>query len=171
MFAKHSTESRQAHAKLVPSKALFLPSMLLHPILVWRKPACARQAIAPSIPYIILRGGILEKNWRSLEPRRIRPGSLEPRQIPAGQSHVELYHVICCSIFESYQVMFCVPDRPANRPTTRPTDRRRRRRTTTNNSDGRQRPTDPPTKRPTSAVFSIPHIVLFGPLVNPYRNR
>ena len=57
MVAKLNTESCQAHAKLVPSKALFLPSMLLHSILVWRKPACARQAIGPSIPCIIPQTG------------------------------------------------------------------------------------------------------------------
>ena len=52
----------QAHAKLVPSKALFLPSWPWAPFLVWRKPTLPCQAIAPSTLYIIL---ICEKKTRS----------------------------------------------------------------------------------------------------------
>ena len=69
--AKPHAPCCQAHAKLVPSKALFLPSWLWAPFLVWRKVTLPCQAIAPSILYIILicekktspgreRGGILE---------------------------------------------------------------------------------------------------------------
>ncbi len=52
----------QAHAKLVPSKALFLPSWPWAPFSVWRKPTLPCQAIAPSTLYIIL---ICEKKTRS----------------------------------------------------------------------------------------------------------
>ena len=52
--AKPHARWRQAHAKLVPSKALFLPSSPWGPFLVWKKPALPRQAIGPSSPCIIL---------------------------------------------------------------------------------------------------------------------
>ena len=69
----------QAHAKLVPSKALFLPSWPWAPFLVWRKPTLPCQAIAPSILYIIL---ICEKKTRS--PGRERGDS---RILPHGRGH------------------------------------------------------------------------------------
>ena len=72
--AKPHAQWRQAHAKLVPSKALFLPSWPRGPFLVWRKPALPRQAIAPSIPYIIL---LWEKNARRPGRERGTPSILE----------------------------------------------------------------------------------------------
>ena len=79
---------RQAHAKLVPSKALFLPSWLWAPFLVWRKPTLPRQAIAPSILYIIL----ICENRRS--PGRERGGGDalganggDSRILPHGRGH------------------------------------------------------------------------------------
>ena len=69
----------QAHAKLVPSKALFLPSWPWAPFLVWRKPTLPCQAIAPSTLYIIL---ICEKKTRS--PGRERGDS---RILPHGRGH------------------------------------------------------------------------------------
>ncbi len=72
--AKPHAQWRQAHAKLVPSKALFLPSWPRGPFLVWRKPALPRQAIAPSIPYIIL---LCEKRTRRPGRERGAPSILE----------------------------------------------------------------------------------------------